>query len=51
VVGCWRKDCEAVNGSGRNTANEGSVRLTLANLCSWTGVFTTGWKGEVRGVA
>ena len=26
-------------------------KLTLANWYSWTGVFTTGWKGVVRGVA
>ena len=45
------KDCGVVNGSGRNTANEESARLTLANWYSWTGVFTTGWKGVVRGVA
>src|SRR5258707_9872447 len=39
VVGCWPKDCGAVNGSGRNTANEGNARLTLANWCNGTGVF------------
>src|SRR2546425_493001 len=28
AVGCWPKDCGAGNGSGRNTANEGSAKLT-----------------------
>jgi hypothetical protein len=46
AVGCWRKDCGAGNGGERNTANEESADRTLANWCSWTGVFTIGWSYE-----
>ena len=42
LCGCCRKDCGAGNGSGRNTANEGSAKPTSANWCNWTGVSTTG---------
>src|SRR6266851_8587651 len=45
----WMLADGAGSGSARNTANEGSANPTLANWCSWTAVFTIGWKGVVRG--
>jgi len=40
--------CGAGTGGGLSIGRGGNGKRTLGSWCSWTGAFTTGWKGRVR---
>jgi transposase len=48
AAGCWKPGYGVGDGSGRSIVSGASASRTLANWCSWTEVFMTGWKSAVR---